>query len=644
MAILTAKGLAKYFGAQDIFADLSFEINYGDKIALIGPNGVGKTTLLRILYGIETPTAGDLSKAKDVRIGYLPQEPDFSSQHTLYDEMLEVFQDLLAQRASLQRLEQEMRAAENTGELLERYGKALARFEAAGGYEYEHRIQRILSGLGFNGQDYGKPVDILSGGQKTRAQLAKLLLQDPNLLLLDEPTNHLDLAATEWLEKYLQSWPGSLIVVAHDRYFLDKVVNRVWEMSFGGLEQYRGNYTRYIEQRAERVARRWAEYRQQQEYIAKTEDFVRRYKAGQRAKEARGRQKRLDHLEPLEPPREQKTLRVPLQARFRSGNDVLASRGLVIGYQQPDEVVPGQPSVGRGKVLFSCPDLLVRRLQRVALIGPNGSGKTTFLKTILGQVPPLAGQVRLGSSVKIGYLAQGYEDLDPEKTVLEEILAVKDLPLDQARGFLGRFLFSGDDVFKPIAALSGGERGRVALAKLTLEGANFLLLDEPTNHLDIASQEILEQVLAAFNGTILFVSHDRYFIDALATHIWLIENQSLRVYEGNYSAYIAQKELELQEQASDASFPPKGRGREIEPRGRERQKSKRDQDLRSQQVANLEAAIAELESQLAVLEKDLDEASMAQEVDRIRELGLTYAEVERELYEKLAAWAEIERE
>ena len=632
MAIFQATGLAKYFGAQDIFAGLSFEINHGDKIALIGPNGTGKTTLLRIMCGLEAPTEGVMSSAKSLQIGYLPQKPTFPSEQTLYGEMLTIFAGLQAQRAELRRMEDAM-GENDTPEFLERYGKALERFELAGGYEYEHRIQRVLGGLGFGREDDDKPVALLSGGQKTRALLAKLLLQEPGLLVLDEPTNHLDLAATEWLEKYLASWTGSLLVVAHDRYFLDKVVNRVWEMSFGQMSEYRGNYTAYAQQRADRLARQWKEYQEQQEVIAKTEEFIRRFKAGQLSKQARGRETRLERLERVERPQEQKTLHMSLQARFRSGNDVLRIKTLTVGYQNPDEA---------GHPLFTANDLLLQRLQRVALLGPNGSGKTTFFKTILSQVPPLAGEARLGASIRLGYLAQSYEDLNPENTILDEILTVKPLDLEPARNFLGRFLFSGDDVYKPISALSGGERGRVALAKLALRGANFLLLDEPTSHLDIESREILEEVLRDYNGTILFVSHDRYFMDALATHIWAIEDGGLTAYEGNYTAYVAQRELQAQQEAQAAQSETDPKQAEREQLKAEQQRQTRLRREQAQAAAQLEASITALEDQLKALESEISAASAAQEVDRIRALGATYAAVEQELHDKLSAWAELD--
>ncbi len=633
MAIFQATGLAKYFGAQDIFAGLSFEINHGDKIALIGPNGTGKTTLLRIMCGLEAPTEGTISSSKGLQIGYLPQKPTFPSEQTLYGEMLTIFANLQDQRAELRRMEQAMGEGSAPDEFLERYGKALERFELAGGYEYEHRIQRVLGGLGFGREEYDKPIALLSGGQKTRALLAKLLLQEPGLLLLDEPTNHLDLAATEWLEKYLASWAGSLLVVAHDRYFLDKIVSRVWDMSFGQMSEYRGNYTAYTRQRAERLTRQWKEYQEQQEFIAKTAEFVRRFKAGQLAKQARGRETRLERLERVERPQEQKAMRMSLQARFRSGNEVLRIKRLTVGYRN---------EAGASHPLFSAADLLLLRLQRVALLGPNGSGKTTFFKTILEQLPPLEGEVRLGASIKLGYLAQSYEDLNPENTILDEIWAVKQLDLEPARSFLGRFLFSGDDVFKPISALSGGERGRVALAKLALRGANFLLLDEPTSHLDIESREILEEVLRDYDGTILFVSHDRYFMDALATHVWSIEDGALRAYEGNYTAYVAQREMMAQQEALTSQQEPDPKQAERDQIRAEQQRLARQRREQAQVAAELEARITALEDRLRALESEIGAASAAQEVDRIRELGLAYATAEQELHDKLASWAELE--
>jgi len=608
MSIVVAEGLAKSYGAQDVFWDVSFRIARGDRIALVGPNGVGKTTLLKLIAGLEAPTAGRIHRARRLRIGYLPQEAELAGHRTLRQEMLTVFADLRAQEAELRRLEREMADPARRDRALKRYGKLLEEFELAGGYDFEHRIDRVLTGLGFREDEHRYPLAILSGGQKTRALLAKLLLQEPDLLLLDEPTNHLDLAAMEWLEDYLSEWKGSFVVAAHDRYFLDKLVERVWELEFGRLEQYPGNYSRYVQLRAERLERREAEYRAQQEYIAKTEAFIRRYRAGQRAREARGRQKRLAHLQRLEHPRRARTMKLSIETDLRGGDLVLTTKDLAVGYRT---------------ALFTCPDLCLRRGERAALVGPNGSGKTTFLKTIVGQVRPLRGEVRLGHNVRVGYLAQAHEGLNRDNTILEEILEVRNLPLQRARTFLGRFLFSGDDVFKRVGDLSGGERSRVALARLTLEGANFLLLDEPTNQLDIPSREVLEEVLADFEGTILLVSHDRYLINALATQVWIIEDGGLNVYQGDYADYLKRREKRER------------KGRRGATKARERKREKEEA-----RVAELEEAIAALEARLADLGQELAAASQAQDLDRLRELGSEYERAEGELERLLAEWAE----
>ena len=608
MSIVVAEGLAKSYGAQDVFWDVSFRIARGDRIALVGPNGVGKTTLLKLIAGLEAPTAGRIHRARRLRIGYLPQEAELAGHRTLRQEMLTVFADLRAQEAELRRLEREMADPARRDRALKRYGKLLEEFELAGGYDFEHRIDRVLTGLGFREDEHRYPLAILSGGQKTRALLAKLLLQEPDLLLLDEPTNHLDLAAMEWLEDYLSEWKGSFVVAAHDRYFLDKLVERVWELGFGHLEQYPGNYSRYVQLRAERLERREAEYRAQQEYIAKTEAFIRRYRAGQRAREARGRQKRLAHLQRLERPRRARTMKLSIETDLRGGDLVLTTKDLAVGYRT---------------ALFTCPDLCLRRGERAALVGPNGSGKTTFLKTIVGQVRPLRGEVRLGHNVRVGYLAQAHEGLNRDNTILEEILEVRNLPLQRARTFLGRFLFSGDDVFKRVGDLSGGERSRVALARLTLEGANFLLLDEPTNQLDIPSREVLEEVLADFEGTILLVSHDRYLINALATQVWIIEDGGLNVYQGDYADYLKRREKRER------------KGRRGATKARERKREKEEA-----RVAELEEAIAALEARLADLGQELAAASRARDLDRLRELGSEYERAEGELERLLAEWAE----
>jgi ATP-binding cassette subfamily F protein 3 len=645
VSVLTVTGLSKHFGAQDILDGVSLQIAHGERTALVGPNGVGKTTLLRILAGLELMSSGQIHRAKGLRVGYLPQEATLSGgSQTLWELAQGTFADLHRQAAELRRLEQAMGAATDSDQrdqLLARYGQAQDAFEAAGGYSYEHRIRQVLGGLSFEKQDYDCPLGQLSGGQQTRAQLASLLLDAPDLLLLDEPTNHLDLAAIEWLENYLQSWQGAIVVTAHDRYFLDKIVTKVWNLRQRRLEVYRGNYTAYVQQRAERQERREREFRQQQTFIAKEEDFIRRNISGQRTKEAQGRRKRLERLERVERTLREKQLNLDLNTGLRSGDLVLATHDLVVGYEHEAR-------------LFDCPDLEIRRGDRVALIGPNGAGKTTFVKTILQEVEPLAGRVRLGAAVEVGYLAQAHAGLNLGQSVLDEILSVPQggrvgeyLLIGQARNYLGRFLFSGDDIFKPIGALSGGERARVALAKLSLRGANFLVLDEPTNHLDIPSQEVLQSVLVDFPGTILLVSHDRYFIDALSTQVWSLEDETLYVSKENtplsaYDTYLVDRQARQLTKSEQLSRDSKQRASSLSSRSGGTA-DKREQARRQRVLAELEGAIESAEARLAELSAALEEASHAQAIEQLKTLGRDYQATEEVLAQLLDRWTTMER-
>lgn len=627
MSLLTGSNLAKSYGAQDVFAGVNVTIPHGARIALVGPNGAGKTTLLRILCGLEEPSAGEVFCARGLTLGYLPQEANLTGDHTLYQAMLEVFADLRAQEEALRQMEQEMADPSRFEALADKYSALSERFEQAGGYTYEARIRQVLGGLGFDADDFHRPLSQLSGGQKTRALLARLLLEAPDLLVLDEPTNHLDIQAVEWLEERLAHWPGAILLVSHDRYFLDRLASTVWALENGRLEVYSGNYSAYVRQRAERRARQQAEYEAQQAQIARTEAYIRRYKAGQRAREAKGREKRLARLVPVERPREQPRLRLDMRPDQRSGDKVLETHGLVVGYPEDGP-------------LFACPDLLLWRGECAALIGPNGAGKTTFLRTILQQVPPLAGEVHVGASVKVGYFAQAHEGLHPEWTPLQEVLAAQEMLVSQARNYLARFLFSGDDVFKPIAALSGGERGRLALALLALQGANFLLLDEPTNHLDIPSQEVLQEALAAFEGTILLVSHDRYLIDALATQVWALEGGELRVYPGGYTEVVQARAYDERRTAEG------GRQRANDDRRRAKNMRPASFGLRRlrERATELERIIAGLEGRLAQVGRDLEQAGLAQQLDRVRALGAEYAQLEAELQARLEEWAALASE
>jgi len=631
MSIIVAERIAKSFDPDDIFWELSCSVARGDRIALVGRNGTGKTTLLRILAGFEEPTAGRVHRARGLRIGFLPQEARLEGERTLWQEMMTAFASLQAMESRLHELEIEMADPARADTALETYALLRDRFETLGGYTYENRAKHVLMGLGFAPAEHSTPLAHLSGGQQTRALLARLLLESPDLLLLDEPTNHLDLQAIEWLEGYLNSWEGTVVLVAHDRYFMDRVVRKVWELAFGQLEIYTGNYSHYVKQRGERYDRYLKEYQAQQAFIAKEEDYIRRYMAGQRTRQAQGRLKRLERFkrdEELERPLAEKTIKLRFQTPLRSGDKVIWSQDLVVGY---DPVAP----------LFRCPDLDLRRGERVALLGPNGSGKTTFLKTLLGEIESLSGYARLGASLKLGYFAQVHTDLDPEKSVLDTILEVKNLSPAEARNFLARFLFAGDDVFKPIGDLSGGERSRVALAKLVLQRANFLLLDEPTNHLDIASQEVLEKVLDGFAGTILLVTHDRYLVDRLATQLWIVdsEKRALTVFRGRWAEYVEARERE--EDAAQARQAKAKWSEEQRQTRREEQRARREEEARQQRVAELEAEINHLEAQLEALHDEIAAAAEAQQAMRLHELGVLYAEIESRLHQQMDLWAEL---
>jgi len=631
MSVVIAERISKSYDPYDIFWDVSCSVARGDRIALVGRNGTGKTSLLRILAGLDQPTTGHVHRARGTRIGFLAQEVSLEGDQTLWQAMMGAFESLRAMEARLHQMETDMADPAQAEDVLLAYAPLRDQFEALGGYTYEERAQQVLIGLGFPRPDHHIPIDYLSGGQKTRAMLARLLLESPDLLLLDEPTNHLDLQAIEWLEGYLNNWEGTVVLVAHDRYFMDRVVHKVWDLAFGGLDTYSGNYTHYVQQRAERYERQLKEYRAQQEFISRQEDYIRRYMAGQLTRQAQGRLKRLERFkedEAIDRPRQEQTIKLRFHTPLRSGEKVLWTQDLQVGYD-------------RDNPLFDCPDLDLRRGECVALLGPNGSGKTTFLKTALGRLEPLSGYVRLGASLKIGYFAQVHSDLDPEKSVLDTILDVQNLPLGEARNYLARFLFTGDDVFKLLGDLSGGERSRVALAKLVLLRANLLLLDEPTNHLDIASQEVLEAVLDEFPGTILLVTHDRYLVDSLASQLWILEpdEKRLAVFKGTWADYVAARDREAADQpereARDRSFEAQRQAK------RDEQRARRERDLVDQRVAEAEADIHRLEQELKVLEAEIAAASAAQEAHRLHELGTAYAERQAELQGRLDLWAEL---
>jgi ATP-binding cassette, subfamily F, member 3 len=631
MSLLTANNLAKSFGADDIFEGISVEIPQRSRIALVGPNGAGKTTLLNILIGADTPNEGNVATAKGLRIGFLPQRPELAGNHTVWEEMLNAFTDLRRMESKLQQLEQALADPTRHESALAQYGDLQHRFEDAGGYTYETRIKMVLHGLSFTPDEYERPLNKLSGGQRTRALLGRLLLDAPDLLVLDEPTNHLDIQAVEWLEAFLKDFPGTVLAVSHDRYFMDVFASTVWEMDFGTLETYRGNYSHYVRQRGERYERRWKEYEAQQEFLSKEEEYIRRNIAGQNTRQAKGKLKRLETMKKrgklLNRPRERKSMHLKMGDTFRSGDKVLMTQKLAVGYADADAA------------LLHVPDITLWRGEVAALIGPNGVGKSTFLKTALNDLPPLSGEVKIGASVQIGYFAQAHELLDPKNSIIDEVTRVKPMLPAEARNFLGSFLFSGEDVFRPIETLSGGERGRVALAKLALSGANLLLLDEPSNHLDIDSQEILQNVLANFGGTILLVSHDRYLIDALATQIWAASPGQLDVFQGTYSEWAgARAAASSQSPVSGKTPPPPRKQGEEENNGMGKKRHGLNPFQLKKRVAEVEGHIHELETRVAELTEAITQASTEGDAARVQDLGEQYNQAEQDLAAAMEEW------
>ena len=658
MSIITVSGLTRYYGAELVFRDVSFQIARGDKTAIVGVNGAGKSTLLRIIAGQESATSGSVHLARGIRLAYLAQEARFDTQRTLLEEMHASLDYLNTLRDEMTALETALADTSHPEQnrLMERYGEVLHRFEHAGGYDIDRRIDMILSGLGFTPAQRQEPVARFSGGQKTRAALAAALLSDPDVLLLDEPTNHLDLAALEWLERFLQAWDGTLIVVSHDRYFLDRVTTRTLDLAFNRLDgDYPAPYQRYLELKAARLELQLKQYCAQQEEIARTEDFIRRFKNSQLSKQARGRERRLERLKEgwqggsgrseglISRPDQQKKIAFKLNATTRGADLVLKIEGLTVGYTRPHD---GQHDTGHVELL-RIPGLEIWRGQRVALMGPNGCGKTTLLRTIVGELPPLSGRVRLGNNVRLTYYAQAHEGLRMDQTVLDEIRRVRpDMKETEARTLLGRFLFSGDDVYKRIADLSGGERGRVALAQLMVLGGNLLVLDEPTNHLDIDAREALETVLNEYDGTVLFVSHDRYFIDAVADTIWMARDGAIETFDGTYSEYRAAHDVAAPTGVSQPVRPrasaPESRAapQPIDTRAIMREQE-RNERRRQRRLAALEEEIASLEAKLRALEEALQTASIAGDVPRVTALGIEMVELQETLDVRYDEWAAI---
>lgn len=626
MTLISANNISKSFGSEDIFENITVSVPPKSRIGFIGENGCGKTTFLKILLGLDDPDSGTVTYAKGLQIGYLPQVIEFDSDKSTYDLCMVSFADLIAKEKTLASLSQKIADQPGNEDLIAEYGRLEENFDHAGGYTYKNKINQVLQGLSLiNGEEH-RPWRQLSGGQKIRAYLAKVICASPDVLVLDEPTNHLDIQAIEWLESYLKEFTGAVVMVSHDRYFLDKCVNTIWELDYD-IEEYHGNYSSYLMQREERYKRRMDEYERQQAFIQKEEEYIRRNIAGQNTRQAQGRRKRLESLlrdSKIIKPTETRSMKLKINTSLRSGDLVLRTKDIQVGYHDDK------------KVLFEVPDLTLIRGECAAVIGPNGTGKSTFLKTILGKLESLSGETILGSNLKIGYFAQAHEDLNPEYDLMDEISSVSPgmLPAE-IRNYLARFLFTEDDVFKKVKILSGGEKGRLALAILSLQGSNLLLLDEPMNHLDIDSQELLQSVLKSFEGTIILVSHDRYLIDAVATQIWEVKpvEHRLDIYQGTYSQY--KEYLASQVQSAASKTEKKSGGDYFENRKLAQERKKLQTNLEK-----FEKMISVAETELAELSQKLESPSLS--LVELNKTSLLYNKKQEELEALYESWSEAD--
>ncbi|HYY45632.1 MAG TPA: ABC-F family ATP-binding cassette domain-containing protein [Candidatus Angelobacter sp.] len=612
MPLLRAENLTLMYGADVVLRDLTFQVEPRQRLGIVGANGSGKSSLLKAISGEVQAAGGSLTLAARARLAYLPQELEAGPHESVYADALHSRPDIMRLRERLASLEVAMPAAtgDSLARLVEDYGDVQHEYERLEGYAYDSRVAEVLHGVGLTEADQTLSPSALSGGQRRRLALARLLLQEADLLLLDEPTNHLDLEAIEWLEGFLRLSRAGMLIVSHDRRFLEHTADDILELQAGRGEWYPGNYRQYVRLRHERRAVRQKEYDAQQEYIARTEEFIRRYKAGQRAREARGRQTKLDRLERVAPPAEDQQIRIRLRASVTS-DLIFQSEGLRVGYGKRE--------------IVSVPAFTVTAGDRIAIVGPNGSGKTSLLKALLGELRPLHGRVKVGPRVTMRYYDQHLADLDPNKTVLAELQDAFALPEETLRTFLGRLLFSGDDAFKTIRSLSGGEKSRVALAKLMLDDAGLLLLDEPTNHLDIPAQEMLEDALNDFEGTILFVSHDRYFIDAIATRLWIIEDGAVSMHLGNYSDLeryrrrIVHGMTQVDRRPGSASKPPKTPDHPMP-------------------TISVEEQIDALEREVSRIEAELADGQTYDDPNRVTELARAHDEASRRLRSLYQEW------
>lgn len=644
MILLQVQQVARYFGADTLFENVSLDVSDNSRIALVGRNGVGKSTLLKMIIGNESPDAGQITKKKGLTIGYLAQNTGLESDKTIYAEMLSVFERLQIMEKNLHEMEAKIadpgadHSSSAYSQLLNQYDQLLHDFEEQNGYGYEAEVRSVLHGFHFEQEDYDRKISSLSGGQKTRLALAKLLLEQRDLLILDEPTNHLDIDTLTWLEGYVQNYKGALLIVSHDRYFLDRIVNEVYEISHHHSSYYKGNYSAYIDQKAERLRQDWKNYEKQQAEISKLEDFVNKNLVrASTTKRAQSRRKQLEKMERLERPEgDEKGPHFKFTADSQSGNIVLTVKDAAIGYD--------------GRIISSPINIDLRKNQVMAIVGPNGIGKSTLLKSVLGQIPFVKSSSEFGTNVKVGYYDQEQHNLHDKKTVLNELWDDHPTtPEKDIRSILGSFLFIGDDVSKVVHNLSGGEKARLLLTKLAMKHDNFLILDEPTNHLDIDSKEVLENAVMDFNGTVLFVSHDRYFINKVATCVLEIAPQGSTLYLGDYDYYLEKKaeQEEIAAAKSTAETPIENSPKEVSTgkvnyqQGKERQKQER---RLKRSVEEFEQLVEKLDAQKNDLENQMSSPENYNDLEKMGELQAKLQEISKKLAEAEENWEQASME
>ena len=632
MIIAQAQDLEQRFGGNIIFSNISFSVPDNARIGLVGPNGAGKTTLLKIMTGQQVPTSGQFTINKGLKVGYIAQENGLDEDKTIWDEMLTVFNDLIEKNKKITKMQEQIADHPEDEDLLKRYDQLAYDFEQEGGFTYQAEIKSILNGFNFKENTWNKVIGTLSGGEKTRLAFVKLLLQKPPVLLLDEPTNYLDLDTLDWLEAFLKNYQGAIITVSHDQYFLDHLANQIFELNFGKLTTFKGNYSQYVKERELMDSQQEAAYEKQQEKIKKEEEFIQKNLVrASTTKRAQSRRKVLDKMERIKPPKHKQKVRINFTSERPSGKEVLIAKDLTIGY--PD------------KVMVSDIDFQVNKNDRVAIIGPNGIGKSTLLKTIMKKLEPKGGSIKYGASLDIGYYDQELQSLDPSKTVLDTIWdRHKTMPEKDVRSILASFLFTAEDIDKTVGQLSGGQKARLTLTVLSLEKDNFLLMDEPTNHLDIEAKEVLEEALDNYDGTLLFVSHDRYFINELANKIISVRDGHAKIYNGNYSYYLDEKakqaaaaqEAEAQKaetETTPAASQNKGKLSYQEQKARDSQKRKLERA-----VSDAEAKIEKLEAEEKEIQTEMANPEIAASFEKLGPLQEKLSAVQKQLDQANNDW------